>query len=79
MFAAPLTKNAWLQTVYFTRLNSKQPIWMELKRNILEQQQHGISGKKVKAVREKWKERHLGKFVVNSSKPAQKVFAALLY
>ena len=63
VFVTPLTKNACLQTVYFTKLNSKQPIWMKSKRNILEQQQHGISGKKVRAVREKWKERHHGKFL----------------
>ena len=28
VFATPLTNNAWLQTVYFARLNSKQSIWI---------------------------------------------------
>ena len=50
VFATPLTKSAWLQIVYFARLNSKQPIWMKSTRNILEQQPYGISWKKLRTV-----------------------------
>ena len=57
-------KKCMTSTVYFARLNSKQPIWTKSTRNILEEQPHGISGKKAGTVgQRKKKERYLRKFV----------------
>ena len=80
VFATPLTKNKWLQTVYFARLNSKQHIWMKSKRNIIEQQPHGISGKKARTVgQRKMKRKASLKICCELFKTCSQSFAALLY
>ena len=58
--------------MYFARLNSKQPIWTKLTRNILEEQPHGISGKKAGMVGQR-------KETKGTLENLFEVFAALLY